>query len=92
MAYSVQDMFDRTMTQEFYPWDKEGAKLFRTDCIDTLMSEYDLNEGQAKRIYDAAYTESHSSGYYEVMGTADEYADMVTDCMKLAFTPFAPKR
>lgn len=83
MAYTIQEMYDRTCHGETYPMDKDGERMFHDDCIDCIMSEYALNKAQAERVYEQAYSSSHSSGYYEVMGSADDYARMVADCLSM---------
>lgn len=83
MSYTVQEMYDRTTCEGVYALNKVGETQFRDDCIACLMGEYGLNEAQAKRVYQQAYDNSHSSGFYEIMGTADDYANMVADCLEM---------
>lgn len=81
MSYTVQEMYDRTTCGNVYAINKVGEAQFYDDCIRCLMGEYNLNEAQAQRVYEQAYEDAHSAGFYEVMGTADDYARMVADCL-----------
>lgn len=83
MAYTTQEMYDRTTCDNAYAINKIGETQFHDDCIDCIMSEYGLNESQAERVYEQAWDFSHSSGYYEVMASADDYAGMVAACLEM---------
>lgn len=80
---SFQDMYDNTCNG-VYPLDHEGEATFKVDLIAAIMGDFSFNEAQAQAIYEYAYEEGHSAGYYEIVGWAQDAADLAANVMRLA--------
>jgi Ni,Fe-hydrogenase I large subunit len=62
-------------------WDTEQRKLenaFREMTIAAIMYELTMSEECAEFVFSKAWEAGHSSGYYSVVESADEYIDLLS--------------
>lgn len=64
---------------------REEAKIkrnnFEEDLIEALVEDYNINKAMAEKVYEYAWEDGHSGGYYEVVIYAEKYAELVDDCI-----------
>lgn len=51
--------------------------------IEYIMQEYHMNEKQAQFLFNSAYEDSHSAGYYAVAERTDELAKLVDEYTRM---------
>ena len=70
--------FDR----ENYRFEENTRReLFHNDVIFAIKEDYNLNNAQAEKIYQYAWEDGHSEGYYEVLIYVERYAELVKECL-----------
>lgn len=67
----------RLETKQYRNASSEKQDTFESELIEAFASEEGLTIEEAKIIFAYAYRESHSAGYYDVMATASEVADVL---------------
>ena len=93
---SVYDIYDKCKNEEYrvtVPYVnnrdnyREEAKIkrnnFKEDLIKALVEDYNINKAMAEKVYEYAWEDGHSSGYYEVVTYAMNYAELVENCLKM---------
>ena len=93
---SVYDIYDKCKNEEYrvtvpYVNNKdnyrEEAKIkrnnFKEDLIEALVEDYNITYSMAGKVYEYAWEDGHSGGYYEVVTYAMKYAELVEDCLKM---------
>lgn len=93
---SIYDIYDKCRNEEYkvtipYANNRDNYRKeaeikrynFKEDLIKALVEDYNINEAIAKEIYDYAWEDGHSGGYYEVVIHAEKYAGLIEDCLKL---------
>lgn len=80
---SFQQVYDNTCNG-VYSLNHEGEAAFKADLTAAIMGDFNFNEPQAQAIYKYAYEEGYSAGYYEIVGWAQDAADLAADVMRLA--------
>lgn len=66
----------RTLKKEYRNEDYRLASLLGEDLIQALINDYDINEVQAKYVYDYVYTEYHSC-FNDVFSYLDDIMSLI---------------
>lgn len=63
-----------------YRYEATNAEIkFKNDLIKSIMNEADLEEEQARVVYNKAYEDGHSEGLEEVVNKSEEYSRFVLE-------------
>lgn len=63
-----------------YRYEATNAEIkFKNDLIKAIMNEADLEEEQARIVYNKAYEDGHSEGLEEVVNKSEEYSRFVLE-------------
>lgn len=92
----VYDIYDKCRNEEYrvtvpYTNNRDNYRKeaeikrcnFKEDLIEALVEDYDITYSMAERVYEYAWEDGHSGGYYEVVTHAVKYAELVEDCLKM---------
>ena len=92
----IYDIYDKCRNEEYrvtvpyinnrdnYRKEEEIKKhSFKEDLLKALMEDYSINRAMAEKVYERAWDDGHSGGYYEVVIYAERYVELIEDCLKL---------